>query len=170
MMQMKARPIRIDGDVAYITLTKGYTAIIDAADVPLVEGCNWFAFVKPRSVYAVRSDYSTGKLLAIRMHRVIMGDPEGLEIDHRDGDGLNNRRDNLREATNAQNNHNQRIRSDNTSGYKGVSWYGPSGKWLAYIKVNGKQRHLGYHATPEQASAAYAKASAKLHGEFGRTA
>lgn len=167
---MKPRPIRIDGDVAYVPLTKGYEAVIDAADVPLVGQYNWCAAVKPHTVYARRTDGSTGKERTVLLHRVLMGEPDGLEVDHRDGDGLNNRRDNLRVATNAQNQHNQRTRNDNSSGFKGVSWYGRGKKWQVRIKLNGKQRHIGYHATPEEAHAAYAAASERLHGDFGRIA
>jgi hypothetical protein len=169
---MQARAIRIDGDIAYVPLTQGYTATIDAADVSLVDGVNWRALAKPlaHAVYAVRTDRSGGKTRAILLHRVIMGDPEGLEIDHRNGDGLNNRRANLREATRAQNRRNQRLSRANTSGFKGVSFDGRRSKWQAYININDKQRNLGLYATPEAAHAAYCAASAKLHGEFGRTA
>jgi hypothetical protein len=85
-------------------------------------------------------------------------------------DGLDNRRANLRIATHQQNNHNHRISKNNTSGFKGVTWFERSKKWVAQINMNGKKIHLGLHGTPEAAHAAYAAASAKLHGEFGRTA
>jgi len=166
----KQRPIRIDGDVAYITLTKGYEAVIDAVDVPLVYGFNWAAMVKPRAVYATRKDYSGQKQRTVYLHRTIMGEPEGFEVDHHDGDGLNNMRSNLRTATKQQNMHNQRLSSRNNSGFKGVNWRKSKGKWRAAIALNGKSRHLGYFATPELAHAAYCEASARLHGDFSRAA
>jgi hypothetical protein len=166
---MKPRPIRIDGEIAYVPLTQGYTAVIDAADAPLVGQYNWCAEVQSRAVYARRTDRSGVKQRSVLMHRVLMGAPNGLEVDHIDGNGLNNRRDNLRTATKAQNVRNQRTRSDNTSGLKGVSWDGRNSKWKAQIKFNGKRHHLGRHNTPEQAYAAYCAASSRLHGEFGRT-
>lgn len=164
------RPIRIEGKVAYVPLSRGYEAIIDAADVPLVESYNWCAMVDGHTVYAVRTDYTGPKQRKVYLHRLIMGEPEGLQVDHRDGNGLDNRRANLREATPSQNLHNQRLSRANTSGYKGVEWHKAKGKWRARIMINGKQRYLGLFATAEDAYAAYCKASAELHGEFGRTA
>jgi hypothetical protein len=167
---MKARPIRIEGDAAYVPLTKGYEAVIDAADAPLVGKFNWCVQVDRKTVYAQRNDYSGGKRRTVYLHRVIMGDPDGFQVDHRDGCGLNNRRTNLRIATPEQNQHNQRISRASTSGFKGVCWDKRSGKWRAKIKSGIKYHHLGYFTMPEAAHAAYAEASARLHGEFGRVA
>jgi hypothetical protein len=161
------RQIRIEGNIAFIPLTKGYEAVIDAADVHLVEGWNWHADVKRNTVYAGRSG-PRPEQRKIHLHRAIMGDPDGLEIDHIDGDGLNNRRANLRAATHGQNQRNRGAQSNNSSGFKGVSWDKPTGKWRAQIEVNGKNKHLGRYNTPEAAHAAYCKASDVLHGEFGR--
>ena len=102
------------------------------------------------------------------MHRAIMGEPKELDVDHRDGDGLNNRRANLRVATVLENQFNARRRKDNASGFKGVSWHRAAGKWYAHISLNRKRFHLGTFDTPEAAHAAYAAASAAFHGEFGR--
>jgi hypothetical protein len=157
------RPIRICGDVAYVPLTQGYEAIIDAADVPLVEGFNWNAGFGGNNVYARRTVGNSCVLL----HRAIMKEPFGLSIDHIDGDGLNNRRCNMRIATHSQNMHNMRINKANTSGLKGVDLV--SGKWRARIKLNGNRIYLGQFASPEEAHAAYCAASEKYHGEFGRT-
>jgi hypothetical protein len=167
---MKARPIRIEGDVAYIPLTKGFEAVIDADDVPLVEGYNWRAWVGRNAVYAIRADYSGQKQRTVYLHRVIIGEPGGMQVDHIDSDGLNNRRLNLRPATHQQNNHNQRLSSRSTSGIKGVHWNKRDRIWHACIALNGKTRHLGSYSTKEAARAAYAEASARLHGEFGRIA
>mgnify|MGYP003383480200 CR=1 FL=1 len=165
---MKTRPIRVDGDLAYVTLTQGYEAVINASDAPLVAGWNWYAIKDGNTVYAQRSR-PAGERRIVRMHRVLMGDPDGLLVDHRDGDGLNNIRSNLRLATCQQNVHNARISKSNTSGFKGVSWRKTNGKWHAQIRLNGRQRNLGYFQTPEAAHDAYCKASSSLHGEFGRT-
>lgn len=175
-MPKPIRPIHIEGNVAYITLTKGYTSVIDAADVHLVDGRNWQAQVERRAdgtvraVYAVRNDRLDGRQKTVLMHRVVAGTPEGFETDHRDGNGLNNLRANLRNATPSQNQHNQSTRSDNTSGHKGVYFHKAAGKWHARLKVAGKARSLGLFTDLAAASAAYAKASAELHGEFGRIA
>jgi HNH endonuclease/AP2 domain len=89
-------------------------------------------------------------------------------IDHRDGDGTNNRLNNLRPATRSQNNANRRRPRDNTSGYKGVSLHRRPGKWLATIGRNGKRIYLGTFATPQEAHEAYRKEARKLFGKFAR--
>lgn len=168
MTRRKESAITIQGDIAYVDLTLGFVAVIDAADVRLVAGRSWRAQRASRCVYAVAADFSTGRRTNVAMHRLLMGQPEGLQIDHRDGDGLNNLRANLRLATRAQNQHNKRTPVSNTSGFKGVRR--SRSKWMAQIKLNGTTQYLGTFDTPETAAAAYAKASAELHGEFGRTA
>ena len=167
---MKPRPIKIDGEVAYITLTKGHVAVIDAADVPLVDGWNWHSidYKKSMTVYASRTVWIGGGRFRIFMHREILDAPTNMQVDHIDGDGLNNMRENLRLATSSQNCHNHRISLRNTSGFKGVSRHKKSDKWRAYIRFQGRQIWLGLFDTPEEAAAAYAAASEKFHGEFGR--
>tara|TARA_R110002153_G_C13243703_1_gene490982 strand:- start:506 stop:1015 length:510 start_codon:yes stop_codon:yes gene_type:complete len=168
-MPRQVRPIRICGDVAYVTLTQGYEAIIDAADVPLFEPWSWFAVPTGGTVYAVRSDYSGTNMRTVYAHRTILGEPYGLDVDHKDGDGLNNRRENLRPATKSQNMRNRRINLNSTSGFKGVYFHRQAGKWAAQIKIRGKAKYLGLFASPEKAHSAYCTASRELHGEFGRT-
>lgn len=104
----------------------------------------------------------------ILMHRVINNTPDGLETDHVDGDGLNNQRSNLRDATVAQNRQNRRMRVDNISGAKGVFWSKKRKTWEARIQSNGKTTYLGCYYSVELAAKAYEKASADLHGSFGR--
>jgi hypothetical protein len=170
MAPKKVRPIRVEGNIAFVPLTKGYEAVIDAADVHLVDGRNWCAMALRHTAYAQRTDCSGPKPRTVYLHRAIMGEPDGFQVDHIDSDGLNNRRLNLREATGSQNQHNQRLAKHNTSGLKGVTWHKAAGKWQAQIKLKGKQRFLGLHATLEAAHATYAAASAALHKEFGRIA
>jgi hypothetical protein len=165
-MPIKIRPIRVDGDVAYVTLTQGYVAVIDAVDVPLVEGRNWYVHKNQcGNIYARNGTHPN----RIHMHRVILNCAVHMQTDHIDGDGLNNRRCNLRQATCAQNIRNQGIAKHNTSGFKGASWHNLRSKWQAHIQVNNRSKHLGCFSTPEDAHAAYCEASAKYHGEFGRT-
>ncbi|NVM41916.1 HNH endonuclease [Ochrobactrum intermedium] len=89
-------------------------------------------------------------------------------IDHRDTVKSNNAWSNLRPASQAQNAANCGMRSFNTSGFKGVTFDKKKGRWMAQIQVRGKCVHLGYHATPENAHAAYVEAAGKIHGEFAR--
>jgi len=97
-------------------------------------------------------------------------DPLHNQIDHIDGNSLNNAFANLRLATKAQNAQNSSFRKTNTSGLKGAFFHKPSSRWLSAISVNGKRIYLGQFQTAEQAHAAYCKAAAELHGEFARTA
>lgn len=165
MDKLKIRPIKIEGNVAYITLTKGREAVIDADNVPLVAGYNWRL---GKGGYAIRSYRSRGKQFVVYMHREIINCQPGYEVDHVDGDGTNNLRENLRAATKAQNAYNVGPRANNTSGFKGVTFFKPMKKWRSMIMANGKRHYLGYFATPDEAAAAYAQASAALHGEYGR--
>lgn len=160
------RPIRIEGNIAFVPLTRGYEAIIDAADAEFVGQWNWCAHVKDRTVYAIRAH----KGRSLYLHRALTQAEKGLEVDHRDGDGLNNRRENLRVGTTSQNQFNSRRPSNNKSGYKGVFWDKRAKKWRAAIKKDRVCRELGFFETPEQAYWAYCEASAELHGEFGRVA
>lgn len=164
---MKKREITIVGDIAYVPLTHGYIAIIDAADAELVGQWNWLAQIRPGGkVYAGRSQWSNGKHVGIRMHRFLLDAPAGFEIDHINTDGLDNRRANLRIATTSENQRNRGATRLNTSGFKGVSFIKCSGKWRSEIKVNKKTIYLGQHATPETAYAAYCKAAKSMHAEF----
>jgi len=166
----KIKPIRVEGDVAYVPLSKGLESVIDAADVHLIDNKNWHVRVYTRSMYAIRTPLlAKGKLGIVRMHRVILDAPNGVEVDHVNSDGLDNRRANLRLVTKAQNQHNRRRNAYSDSGFKGVSWHQATGKWQARIQKDGKEKHLGVFDCPKDAQAAYIEASANFHGEFGRT-
>jgi hypothetical protein len=103
--------------------------------------------------------------------RIVTGDdPINSQIDHIDGNSLNNRFNNLRLASNAQNSYNRKKTVLNTSGYKGVNWCKRAKKWAAKIGVNNRRFFLGYFDTPELAHMAYCKAAAELHADFARGA
>ncbi|MET3815342.1 HNH endonuclease [Pantoea sp. UYEF8] len=114
----------------------------------------------------------SGKLY--RVHRIAWmlthGDDMPEYIDHINGDKSDNRIENLRPATNSQNMCNTTIRSDNTSGFKGVCFHNQRNKWMARISLNNKQVSLGLYSTKEQASAAYHLAAYMFYGEFYRPA
>jgi len=105
-------------------------------------------------------------------HRIIWAIAYGAlgdeEIDHVDGDRTNNRLTNLRVASRSENQHNRKIARHNTSGFKGVSWMARDKLWRARIGVGGKRHRLGDFGTIEEAAAAYARASAEMHGAFSR--
>lgn len=172
MAQQTPRPIRIEGDVAYLTLTKGYEAIIDAADVPLVCHRNWWALeARHKGSSEVRTVYAQARLggLHVYLHRVLLGLDSTLQIDHQNGNGLDCRRENLREATPTENACNQRLsKARNTSGIKGVWWDSARQLWAAEIRRAGVRLRLGRFRCITAAALAYAKASRELHGGFGR--
>ena len=118
--------------------------------------------------------YKQGRILRRQYlaHRVIWclhyGEWPEFQVDHINGCRTDNRIENLRSAVNAENARNRGAQSNNTSGYKGVSFYKSRGNWEANIQVYGKTKRLGYFATPEEAYAAYCKASEELHLEFSR--
>ena len=172
MPKKAIRKIRIDGQVAYVPLSQGYEAIIDVDDVGIIEGFNWYAQVAKRHnlVYAVRGAILNGTKKQVSMHRQILNAKDGFDVDHSNGNGIDNRRKNIRIATRSQNMHNKKMQHNNTSGYKGVHWNKGRGKWQANIKVNDKRRYLGSFDTPEDAAEAYKSASERLHLDFARLA
>lgn len=152
-----------------LQLTRGMVAIVDDEDYEPLSAYRWHAKTSgsnPSKDYACRS---TGgpRGPRILMHRAIIGAPVGMDVDHINGDSLDNRRANLRLATRSQNLQNRPRQRNNSSGYKGVSRY-RTGQWMACITVDGARKYLGYHPTPELAHAAYCAAAAELHGEFAR--
>lgn len=113
--------------------------------------------------------YKGKKYLAHRLAYAFMtGEfpPEGYEVDHIDGNTTNNTWSNLRLATHSQNMHNSKLRANNSSGYKGVTWHKHANKWIAQIQVNGNQIYLGSFNSAEEANSAVMQARVKLHQEF----
>ena len=163
---MSKRGIFVSGPIAIVPLTQGYLALIDAEDVPLVEGYSWTALVKANTIYAKRAQKVDGRSVTVRMHRVIAGANADQIVDHINGNGWDNRRCNLRIATNAENLRNRGPQKNNTSGYKGVTWSKAAKKWQAQIKTNGAVKYLGLFDSKESANAAREAASKKDHGEF----
>lgn len=149
-----------------IQLSQGKVALVDDEDYEELNQHKWCAMKDYKTFYAMRSIQLDGHQHTLRMHNAIMG-TKG--IDHKNNDGLDNRRDNLRKATASQNSHNKSKYSNNTSGYRGVYWDRRNKKWRAQIGVNGKQRRLGYFSSALEAASAYDEAALELHGEFART-
>jgi len=146
-----------------IPLTQGYSAIIDDVDFDDISQYKW-AYAHG---YAVRSVTLRGKQERIPMHVQIIGKVDGLEIDHINGDRLDNRRCNLRNVTHAQNSYNS-ASNIGTSRFKGVFRSKGTAKWRAVITVDGIRHSLGYFATEIDASLAYNAAATKYFGEYAR--
>lgn len=170
-MSRAIRPIRIEGDVAYVPLTKGYEAVIDASDLGIVGRFAWSTLPKAHTIYAQRKATGiNGERRTVRLHRAILNAQDGELVDHVDGNGLNNRRSNLRICNSAQSAQNRGRKVTNKSGYKGVYWFAKSQKWRAIIGANGKKHHLGCFGCKTAAAVAYVAAAKRLHGEFARDA
>mgnify|MGYP001571940764 CR=1 FL=1 len=153
-----------------IPLTQGRFAIVDDTDfwaLALHKWCLMGGQGYGRNIeYATRTDYSKGKRnkKVIRMHRVILG-LNGKEMcDHVNGNGLDNRRSNLRICNRAQNRINTKNNRNNTSGFKGVSKYGS--KWVARIGINFERVKLGVFETRNEAAKVYQEACVGVFGDF----
>ena len=158
-----------DSIMKYIKLTQNQVAIVDDEDFDMVSQHKWCVINDYSTFYALTSIRKpSGKRINLKMHRLILNPSGSLQVDHRDGDGLNNQRGNMRVCTNQENQYNQRPQKGKSSQYKGVSWHKQSKKWQAYIKNNGKLKHLGHFVDEIDASKAYDAAAKKLFGEFAR--
>lgn len=151
-----------------IPLSKGKVAVIDDCDYHRLSEYEWYCLDPPKSktFYAARNLPGGGMT---SMHRAIMGDPDGKCVDHVDGDGLNNRRENLRVCSHKENIRAQRPQEGRSSQYRGVSWYKRLEKWRAAIKVDGKEIWLGVFREEDEAAEAYDRAALKHFGEFAYT-
>jgi len=148
-------------EIRFIPLTQGKVTIVDAEDYKRLSKDKWYAANTGGKFYACRSI----KQRTISMHREIMGEPKGMFVDHIDGNGLNNRRSNLRVCTPAQNVQNRRCMGG-SSGYKGVSFIKRDNKWKAEITLNRRRIHIGHFADEISAAKAYDRKAAELFGEF----
>jgi plasmid maintenance system antidote protein VapI len=158
-------PARSEGicEVKDLPVGPNLVAIVDDEDYDRVAALHWTRFgTKNGTVYAFNN------LTKTLMHRLIMNAPRGVEVDHRDGLGLNNTRANLRLATHAQNMRNCRVYRNNTSGFKGVRWDTSRNKWRAEVQCDRKVHYVGLFASAEDAALAYDKRAIELFGEFAR--
>lgn len=148
-----------------IQLTRGYVALVDDEDYEWLSEYRWYPSKSPTTVYAVTNiQHGTNDWRTMSMHRLILGAKKGDLVDHRDRNGLNNQRDNIRVTSRQVNNINTRVRKDNTSGYRGVSFAKRMNKWSANIQHDGRQRCLGYFDHAEDAAKAYDAAALTLRG------
>jgi hypothetical protein len=147
-----------------------HVALVDDEDFKWISGFRWAVMADTNTHYAT----SMINKKPVKMHRLILGliDPK-IKVDHKDRNGLNNCRDNLRIATTTQNAQNRKKATlingkPTTSKYKGVSWCSTRGKWIVYVKVNGKAIYVGQYLCEIDAARSHDKFVEKHHGDFAR--
>lgn len=162
-----SRPPRYAHGFGWIPLSQGRYALVDTEDAEWLAQWRWYFWegYARRNAFDATEDGGV-KRRPVLMHRIVLGVREGTHVDHANGDGLDNRRRNLRRATRTQNAYNRRPSGDKP--YKGVHWNKNMGRWCAAITQDGKRRHLGYFGSEEQAARAYDFAAASLHSQFAR--
>lgn len=150
-----------------IELTKGYQTIVDDADYDALMQYSWHAHVdRNRMVYASTSlKRQDGTRPRLFMHNLLMGKRTGFTADHKNRNGVDNQRENLRWATRAQNMSN-RIFPVGVSGFRGVQPSQGSGKWRVFIKKDKKTRYGGTYSDPRDAAIKYDALARELHGNF----
>jgi len=149
-----------------ILLPNGKFALVDDEDYDKLNQFKWYI----SDGYAVRDVLPRGiKHQTIRMHRMIVNTPKGMDTDHINMDRLDNRRENLRVCNRSQNMLNTKAHSDNASGMKGVSWDKKKRKWRARIFINNREKWLGYFDQIIDAAHAYDEAMLNRSSEFART-
>lgn len=160
-----ARAVHLSGKKA-----RGRVAIVDAADYATVSQFTWHLRERVNDYGTMNGPYAAtsvrtadGRRRIIQMHTMLTG---FKQTDHRDRNGLNNTRSNLRDATSQQNNANKRKQFNCTSQYKGVRWRPKAKSWHARIYVNGAEIHLGAYSDDKAAARAYDAAALEAFGEF----
>ncbi len=152
-----------------IPLTQGQFAIVDDEDYTEISKWKWSAGKTPYTYYAQRGLLREGKWTTMRMHCQILNTKKGEDVDHKDHNGLNNTRGNLRLCTRSQNLSNRTPKKGCSSKYKGVSWAKKQQKWSAQIGFNKKIKNIGRFGNEIEAARAYDEAANELFGEFACT-
>lgn len=154
-----------------IPLTQGKVALVDDEDYERLNAFKWYAKKDRYTFYASRMPPNClgvhdGKQNLILMHREVLR--TSGNVDHKNGNGLDNQKDNLRPATNRQNQHNKRKQIGASSSFKGVGWNKRGQRWVARIMLAGVSQFLGGFKVETEAACAYDAAARKYFGEFAR--
>lgn len=129
----------------------------------------WCVQIGKNNIYAIRNNSIDGEQKTISMHRQIMGVTDNcVDVDHRDGNGLNNQEDNLRACTRSQNLMNRKGARNSSSRFKCVYWNNTSVRWVAHITINGSPKCLGRYRNEEDAARRANQAFREYHGKFAR--
>ncbi len=160
------KPSLCEGESEFVNfmLIGGHVVLFDEADHELVASKRWVI----NSGYVVHGYKVEGKYKAVGLHRLLFGSSPTMEVDHKNGDRLDNRRCNLRLCSHADNSKNRKLSANNTSGFKGVHFSKNERKYKASITVMGRRIDLGTYESAEPAARAYDAAALIHHGEFAR--
>lgn len=142
-------------------------ALVDDKDYARASKMSWHLAVVgyPKNIKNGLGSHKEREVTQTYLHHFIIGKPQkGFVVDHKNGDKLDNRRDNLRLGTHGQNHANQGLQKNNTSGHKGV--ISKDGRWIARIKFDGRNKYIGVFTSKKQAALAYNIAARELFGEF----
>ena len=149
-----------------IPLSRGMVALVDDEDSEDLSRFKWYAHPTHHTFYAARGIRLNGKHIIEMMHRRILDVEPGELVDHKNHNGIDNRRENIRTCTVAENAKNRLKRTSASSRFKGVCWDAINKKWKASIKLNKKLRHIGLFADEEDAARAYDREAVKTFGAF----
>ena len=150
---------RFDGYCLLTNPNMHQSFLIDEDDLERTLSCG---------LWGIKNGYVSRLSKGIRLHRFLLDAPKDFFVDHINGDTLDNRKANLRLCNNQQNGCNSKLRSNNTSGYKGVHFSKKENKWISAIMCNRKHYRQGCFHSKKEAALAYNKAAVKYHGEFAR--
>ena len=156
----------VDNEYVKIYMKHNRVGFFDIEFLDVVKQYHWCSCKDGNTYYMKAYAKIDGKRTNIKLHRLIMGSPEGKVINHKDHNGLNNRKYNLEICTHVENSRYANLSKVNTSGYKGVYWHKRGAVWCAKIKYCDKAIHLGSFKNKIDAAKAYNEAALKYHGQF----
>jgi hypothetical protein len=146
-----------------LELIHEYKAVVDEEDYAFLSQWTWYPYVRSNGVYVGRRVRDNGRQKTIYLHRLLLNAPKGIEVDHINGNPLDNRKSNIRLCTRSQNNQNIK-KTKGKIPYKGVSEKRDG--YQVSVAKNGKRHWVGSFKTIKEAALAYNKKATELFGEF----
>lgn len=166
LTNMEITHMASNDNIKLIPLTQGYSSIVDTEDYDLLIKHKWCVNINKNHKIKYAQSIIRDKFMS--MHRLIMNPPKSILVDHINGNGLDNRKCNLRLCSSMENQRNAKIRKNKISKYKGVDWHVCSNKWRARITINKKLIEIGYYKNEKEAAKAYDTASIKYFASFAK--
>lgn len=156
-----------------LKLNKGFIALVDDEDFDRISGLTWYIKQCKHTNYAVTSLYINKKVIHRFLHHYILNIENAMKLniltDHKDHNGLNCQKHNLRICNKSENSMNQKLRKTSTTKYKGVSWHKAANKFESHITINKKKKYLGLFKTNIEAAIEYDKKAIEIFGVFAHT-